>query len=134
MKIINSNIKWIMLISGALTFTMIFAAVAPQQALASMFGSNLEGPLAEIIVRNWGALVAIIGGMLIYGAFNEESRNLVISVAVLSKIIYISLVIINGFGVQLVTAITFDVFVILVLSVYLFSSRKSIGFASNELN
>ena len=57
MNIINNNIKWIMLISGVLTFTMVFAAITPQLALSSMFGSSLEGPLAEVIVRNWGALL-----------------------------------------------------------------------------
>ena len=98
MNIINNNIKWIMLISGVLTFAMVFAAVSPQLALSSMFGSSLEGPLAEVVVRNWGALIALIGGMLIYGAFNIEVRNLVLLVAALSKIIFITLVITNGFG------------------------------------
>ena len=69
MNIINSNMKGIMILSGALTFTMIFAAISPQAALDSMFGENITGPLAEIIVRNWGALIALVGGMLIYGAF-----------------------------------------------------------------
>jgi len=44
MQLINNNMKWIMLISGALTFTMVFAAIFPQLALNSMFGSSLEGP------------------------------------------------------------------------------------------
>jgi len=45
--------KWIMLVSGILTSTMLYAAVAPQAALRSTFGETLQGPLAEIIVRNW---------------------------------------------------------------------------------
>ena len=67
---IVTKMKWIMLLSGVLTFTMVYAAVAPQAALRSTFGETLEGPLAEIVVRNWGALIALIGAMLIYGAFN----------------------------------------------------------------
>ena len=125
MNIINNNIKWIMLISGVLTFAMVFAAVSPQLALSSMFGSSLEGPLAEVVVRNWGALIALIGGMLIYGAFNIEVRNLVLLVAALSKIFFITLVITNGFGKQLISAITLDTILILLFFTYILSNRKS---------
>ena len=52
------NFKWVMLLSGLLTLTMVQAAFAPQAALRSTFGDSLQGPLAEIVVRNWGALIA----------------------------------------------------------------------------
>jgi hypothetical protein len=52
---------------GALTCTMVYAAIAPQAALRSTFGTTLEGPLAEVLVRNWGALIALVGAMLIRG-------------------------------------------------------------------
>ncbi len=48
---VEANIKWIMIVSGVLTCTMLFAAVAPQAALRSTFGETLEGPLAEVILR-----------------------------------------------------------------------------------
>jgi len=124
MKLINNNMKWIMLISGALTFTMVFAAITPQLALNSMFGSSLEGPLAEVVVRNWGALIALIGGMLIYGAYKIEVRNLVLSVAAISKITFIILVISNGFGVKLLSAITFDAILIIIFLSYIFTNQK----------
>ena len=59
MNFVAANIKWIMLVSGALTCTMVYAAIAPQAALRSTFGETLEGPLADIVVRNWGALIAL---------------------------------------------------------------------------
>lgn len=124
MKLINNNMKWIMLVSGALTFSMFFATIAPQEALLSMFGENLKGPLAEVIVRNWGALIALIGGMLMYGAFNIAVRQLVLIVAVLSKLIFITLIIINGFGQQLTLAISFDAILILIFSIYLYSNQN----------
>jgi len=123
MKLINNNMKWIMLISGLITFSMIFAAINPQLTLNSMFGSNIEGALAEVVVRNWGALIALIGGMLIYGAYKEEVRSLVLSVAALSKVIFIILVISNGFGAQLFTAITLDAVFIITFITYLFTSK-----------
>ena len=81
MNFVRANIKWIMLVSGALTFTMVYAAIAPQEALRSFFGETIEGPLAEIIVRNWGALVALVGALLIYGAFYPPVRSVVLVVA-----------------------------------------------------
>jgi hypothetical protein len=87
-----SNFKWIMLISGLLTGTMLHAFIAPQASLQSNFGQTLEGPLAEIIVRNWGALIVLEAIMLIYGAFVESVRRFVLVMAGSSKIIFILLV------------------------------------------
>jgi hypothetical protein len=93
---IAAGIKWIMLVSGVLTFTMVYAVVAPQAALHSAFGESLEGPLAEIVVRNWGALIALVGAMLVYGAFRPPVRGLVLCVAGISKLAYIGLVLAYG--------------------------------------
>lgn len=65
MNIVAANIKWIMLVSGVLTCTMAYAAIAPQAALHATFGETLEGPLADIVVRNWGALITLVGAMLV---------------------------------------------------------------------
>ena len=93
---IASKIKWIMLISGVLTFTMIYAAIAPSSALRSTFGESLDGALANIVVRNWGVLIALMGAMLIYGAFRPAVRPLVLVVAGASKIAFIGLVLAGG--------------------------------------
>ena len=90
------SIKWIMLVSGVLTCTMIYAAIAPQAMLQSTFGESLQGPLAELVVRHWGALIFLVGVMLIYGAFNPAVRPLVLFVAAASKLIFIVLVTMNG--------------------------------------
>jgi len=37
---IVANIKWIMIVSGVLTATMIYAAIAPEAALRSTFGET----------------------------------------------------------------------------------------------
>jgi hypothetical protein len=90
------KIKWIMVVSGVLTATMIYAAIAPEPALQSTFGETLDEPLAKIIVRNWGALIALVGGMLIYGAFTPHVRPLVLIVAGLSKVFFIALLLSQG--------------------------------------
>ena len=72
---IVKNIKWIMLFFGVITCTTFFAVITPQDALLNMFGSNLTEPLANLLVRSWGFLVFIMGALLIYGAFNEETPD-----------------------------------------------------------
>ena len=96
MDFIIKNIKWVMLVSGALTFTMFYGLFAPQAALESMFGVSFSGTLETIIVRSWCALVGLMGAILIYGALDEKSRVFFISVATVSKVIFVSLVMFYG--------------------------------------
>src|SRR5512145_1794552 len=96
MKWIIANIKWIMLVSGALTCTMIYMAVSPQAAMRTTFGDTLEGPLAEIIVRSWGTLIVLVGAMLIYGAYHPATRRLTLTVAAASKLVFIALLLTYG--------------------------------------
>ena len=127
MQLIVARIKWIMLVSGALTCTMIYAAFAPQAALRSTFGASLDGPLAEIVVRNWGALIALVGAMLIYGAFNPGTRALVLIVAGLSKLTFIGLVLVYGFqylGNQAGVSIAFDLVMVALFVLYLIAVRR----------
>jgi hypothetical protein len=41
------NIHWIMILSGVLTMTMVYAALAPDAALRSTFGESVSGPVAD---------------------------------------------------------------------------------------
>ena len=123
---LSHSIKWIMLVSGALTCTMVYAAIAPQAMLQSTFGETLEGPLADLVVRNWGALIFLVGGMLIYGAFRPEVRALVLVVAGASKVVFIALVLSNGgryTGGQAGISIAVDAVMVLVFTAYLVTRR-----------
>ena len=119
MNIIIANIKWIMLIAGLLTCTMIFAVVAPETALISMFGEALTEPLAQIIVRSWGFLIFLVGGLLLYGAFKPAYRNLVLVISSLSKLAFISLIVIYGpqyIDKSAITIIIDSIFVVMFVS------------------
>ena len=96
MSWIVTRIKPIMLTAGVLTCTMLYAAVAPHAALQSTFGDTLQGPVAEIVVRNWGVLIGLVGAMLLYGAFNTAARPLVLTVAGISKLTFIALILAIG--------------------------------------
>ena len=116
------SMKWIMLVSGVLTCTMFYAAIAPQAALRSTFGQDLQGPVAEIVVRNWGVLITLMGAMLIYGAFNIAVRPLVLSVAGLSKVAFLLLLVTFGrpfLGHQAATALVSDILQVTLFIAYL---------------
>jgi hypothetical protein len=124
---IVAGIKGIMLVSGALTCTMVYAAIAPQAALRSTFGATLDGPVAEIVVRNWGALIALVGGMLIYGAFHPAARALALVVAGLSKVWFLTLLVVFGrsfLGGQAGVALVSDTIQVALFVVYLVLARR----------
>jgi hypothetical protein len=124
---IVANIKWIMLVAGALTCTMIYAAIAPQAALRSTFGEGLEGQLAEIVVRNWAVLIALMGAMLLYGAYHPPVRSLVLTVAGTSKLVFIGLVLAHGghyLGHQAGIAIVIDSIMVALFATYLIGVRR----------
>jgi hypothetical protein len=125
MNFIIKNTKWVMLVSGVLTFTMIYGLLAPQAALESMFGASFNGTLANIVIRSWSALVGLIGVILIYGFFSPKNRVFSISVAAFSKVVFVSLVLLYGqeFLDKAASAIVMDCFVIILAGAYLFAVR-----------
>lgn len=92
MNVIVGNFKWVMLVGGLITLSMLGAAVAPRAVFRMMFGQAPEGPLAMLLARNWGVLIGLTGAMLVWGAFHPEARTLVLLVAGASKLTFIGLV------------------------------------------
>jgi hypothetical protein len=88
--------KWVMLVFGTLTFTMLYGLIAPQAALESMFGTTFDGVLETIVVRSWSALVGLMGAALIYGAYSEKNRIFSISIVAFSKVVFVSLMLLYG--------------------------------------
>ena len=119
--------KWLMVVAGALTCTMVYAAIAPGVALQSTFGETLDGPLAELIVRNWAILITLVGAMLIYGAFNPAVRPLALVVALVSKLAFVALVLANGerfLSNQAGIAIAIDFLWVVLFAWYLFRTTS----------
>jgi hypothetical protein len=127
-NIVANHIKWIMLVAGALTCTMVYAAIAPQDALRATFGETLDGPVADIVVRNWGVLITLVGAMLIYGAFDPAVRTFALTIAGLSKVAFIALVLSHGsryLGHQAGVAVFIDLVWVVLFAWYLLS-RSSV--------
>jgi hypothetical protein len=128
MNFIFTNIKWIMIIAGLLTCSMIFAVFTPEAALISMFGEALTEPLAQIVVRSWGFLIFLIGTLLIYGAYAPEYRNLALVITSISKIAFITIIIIFGpqYVDKSVLTIILDSVLIIVFLTYLIKVKSLI--------
>jgi hypothetical protein len=123
-----ANIHRIMIVSGVLTMTMIYAAFAPDAALRSTFGESVSGPAADIVVRNWGALIALVGATLIYAARKPALRPLALSVAGASKAVFIALVLSHGsrfLAHQAGIAVFLDALWVVVFASYLVAVRRA---------
>jgi hypothetical protein len=127
MRWIVGNMKWIMLLAGALTCTMFYGAVAPEAALQGTFGETLQGSVANIVVRNWAVLIGLMGILLMYGAFHAQVRPLVLVVTGLSKIVFILLVLTAGqsfLAYQAGVAVVSDLIQVTIFALYLVGTRR----------
>jgi hypothetical protein len=126
MRWLVANIKWLMIVSGLLTCTMLYAAIAPGAALRATFGAELSGPLAEIVVRNWGVLIFLVGAMLIYAAGRPPLRPLALTVASLSKLAFVALVLAFGSAYlsHALVAVVIDCIWIVLFALYLLANRS----------
>jgi hypothetical protein len=121
------HFRWLMLVSGILTCSMILGLFSPEASLQSNFGENIEGGVANIVVRNWSALIALMGLVLIYGAFVPAVRRFALVIAGSSKVVFIALVLSLGapylrHGVG--TAVVVDSVLVLLFVVYLLLSAS----------
>ncbi len=126
---VTKYIKWIMIITGAFTCTAIFAFVAPESALSTMFGADMSDPIADVIVRSFGVLVTIMGGMLIYGAFRPVYRSFILVVVGISKVVFIGLVLVFGseFLDKVALTLVLDAITVILFAMYLGSAHETGG-------
>ena len=128
MHLIRRSARWVMIVAGLLTCSMFYAVIDPQSALVSTFGQGLEGPVAEIVVRNWGALIGLMGLLLLYGAWHEPARAMVLLVVGTSKLVFIMLVLWLGqplLQFQVGVAIVVDAVLVLLFAAALVAGRTS---------
>ena len=93
---LNKVFAGIMVVSGLLTLTMLYAAFAPAAAVERFFGETPDGAFASVIVPNWGILIGLMGALLIYGAFKPSARKLALVVAGASKVAFVGLILAQG--------------------------------------
>ena len=121
------NIHILMIISGVLTLTMVYAMIAPADAVRSTFGETVDGAAADIVVRNWGALIGLMGAMLIYAARKPALRPMALATAGASKAVFIGLVLAHGgrfLDDQAGVAIVVDAIWVVTFAIYLATAPR----------
>ena len=88
MNWVVENIQAILVVCGLLTATMFQFVIRPAPAARSTYGEAVDGTLGGVVIRGWGLLIALTGGMLVWAAFHPETRTLAIGVALISKVFY----------------------------------------------
>ena len=88
MAFIADNIFWILLVSGVITSSMLVAVVAPRLVFRQFFGTILDGPLGNAIMRNWGLVIGMSGLLLIYAAYDETVRTPIMLFSIVGKLFF----------------------------------------------
>ena len=85
MSWIVANIRWILIVSGLATSSMLAMAVAPRFAVRYVFGEEASGAVSDVMARTWGVMIFASGAALIYAAFDEAVRVPVMVLAIIGK-------------------------------------------------
>ncbi|MDP3491941.1 MAG: hypothetical protein Q8R82_02425 [Hyphomonadaceae bacterium] len=96
MNILIDNMQWVLLVCGLLTFSMIQAVIVPRSTKRTYFGESPDNKTTDLLVRNWGALIAAGGLLLIYAGFNPGIRPPVLIFIGAGKLVFIALVMTTG--------------------------------------
>jgi hypothetical protein len=96
MSWIVTNIHWVLIVCGALTMSMLLPMLAPRFAFSNMFGEMADGPLGDLLMRNWGQMIFATGLMLIYAAYHDEARLPILLFASFGKLTFAALVLSKG--------------------------------------
>ena len=128
MKAVDRMFPLALRVSGALTLTMFIAAIAPQTALQLSFGQTIDpSPLADLIIRSWGALVGSIGLAQIYAASHPPLHRFAAGLTIVTKLVFVILLVATGGAVlrgAMVTVAT-DTALILLLALCLIRNHRS---------
>lgn len=120
-------ISGVMIVSGLLTLTMLYAAFAPEAALQRFFGESASGAALNVVTPNWGVLIGLIGALLIYGAVHRPARNVALVIAGVSKVAFIALVLAQGerYMSGLGSAVVVDGIMVALFAVFLILGRNA---------
>jgi hypothetical protein len=84
------NIRWILILTGALAAGAAIVAAAPKAALGFLFGESPSSAVDLLFVRHWGVAVAGVGVLLVWSAFNPSLREPVLIFAAVEKMAFAS--------------------------------------------
>lgn len=126
MTMLVENFQWVLLVCGLLTMSMAQAMFAPRATMRAYFGDAPESKAVDLLMRNWGMLVAAGGALLIYAAFNPEIRPVALVFVGAGKLAFIGLVLLAGGGFlkkQAGLAVVVDGVMVALFAVYLLAPQ-----------
>jgi hypothetical protein len=130
MTLLTDNMQWVLLVCGLLTFTMIQAVFAPRATMRAYFGEAPDSPAADLLMRNWGALVAAGGVLLVYAGFTPAIRPAALIFVGAGKLVFVALVLsqakrfLRG---QALTAVVLDSLMVVLFAAYLLAAPQAPG-------
>jgi hypothetical protein len=126
MATLVDNMQWVLLVCGLLTFSMAQAVFAPRATMRAYFGEAPESKAVDLLMRNWGMLVAAGGVLLIYAAFAPEIRPAALVFVGAGKLAFILLVLLAGGGFlkkQAGLAVVIDGIMVVLFGTYLVATQ-----------
>ena len=130
MNILVDNMQWVLLVCGLLTVSLAQAVFAPRAAMRAYFGEEPESKATDLLMRNWGMLVAAGGVLLIVAAFLPDVRPVALVFVGLTKLSFITLVLLAGrsfLKTQAGLAIVIDGIMVALFAAYLVATQSPIG-------
>jgi len=89
---IASNIEAVLIVTGALTASMLAQFVAPRWILRHAFGEVPSGAVSIALARHWGLLLFCVGALLIYAGFHPAVRTPALVLASIEKVGFVACV------------------------------------------
>lgn len=130
MSILVDNMQWVLLVCGVLTVSLAQAVVAPRATMRAYFGEAPESKATDLLMRNWGVLVAAGGVFLIVAAFVPEVRTAALIFVGLTKLSFIVLVLLAGgtfLKKQAGLAVIIDGIMVVLFGIYLVATQGQPG-------
>ena len=119
---ITQHISTILWITGIVTMLPLLQLFFPAIFLKILNQTEIRDDVGMMFARHWGALVFVLGALLVYAASHAEIRGPVIVAALIEKAALVLLIIINlrqPFGKGFVLTATFDGACCVIYALYL---------------
>ena len=108
---ITQHISSILWITGIVTMLPLLQLFFPATFLKIFNQTEIRDDVGMMFARHWGALVFVLGGLLVYAASHAEIRGPVIAAALIEKAVLVLLIITNlrqPFGNGFIVTALFD--------------------------
>ena len=119
---ITQHISTILWITGIVTMLPLLQFFFPAMFLKIFNQTEIHDDVGMMFARHWGALVFVLGGLLVYAASHSELRAPIIAAALIEKAALVLLIIINlrqSFGKGFVLTAAFDGACCVIYALYL---------------